>query len=385
MQICITTTNGAGHHPPAETQGVTRRPGHVRSIRPCSSTSGYGARMQRPEPTPTSGGQQWAGRLRVWATVAGAVAVLLVVPVTLARAVGGEQRAPMPLLAAAAPFAVPALVVAIALTLLGRVRWAAAVPGLLLVVHLAWLAPSLAPDGDPATSGRRDTQTLTVMTANILFGRADAGALVREVERRGVDVLAVQELTPAAVERLRAAGLEKVLPHSVVSPASGAAGTGLWTRLPTTELSPVATTGFAMPRVWVDLPDETAVTVTVAHPYPPLNDEGIRRWGPDMASLRQAVEQTTGPQVVAGDFNATRDHAPFRRLLDAGLVDAADAEGLTAWPGMTWPADRPYPPVMRLDHVLASPAFAVRDVAVVQLPGTDHRAVVARLTLAGTA
>jgi hypothetical protein len=36
------------------------------------------------------------------------------------------------------------------------------------------------------------------MTANILFGRADAEALVREVEQRGVDVLAVEELTPQA-------------------------------------------------------------------------------------------------------------------------------------------------------------------------------------------
>jgi endonuclease/exonuclease/phosphatase (EEP) superfamily protein YafD len=60
-----------------------------------------------------------------------------------------------------------------------------------------------------------------------------------------------------------------------------------------------------------------------------------------MAGLRQAIEQTRGPQVVAGDLNATRDHAPFRRLLDAGLVDAADAQGWSAWPGMTWPADRP--------------------------------------------
>jgi endonuclease/exonuclease/phosphatase (EEP) superfamily protein YafD len=172
-----------------------------------------------------------------------------------------------------------------------------------------------------------------------------------------------------------------VLPHSVLSPASGAAGTGLWTRLPTTELTPVSTTGFAMPRVRVDLPDETSVTVTAAHPFPPHHDAGIARWRTDMRGLHRAVEQTRGLQVVAGDFNATRDHAPFRRLLDAGVVDAADAEGLTAWPGMTWPADRPFPPVLRLDHVLASREFAVPDVTVVRLPGSDHRAVVANLVL----
>jgi endonuclease/exonuclease/phosphatase family metal-dependent hydrolase len=101
-----------------------------------------------------------------------------------------------------------------------------------------------------------------------------------------------------------------------------------------------------------------------------------------MTALRRTLEDSAGQQIVAGDFNATRDHAPFRELLDGGLADVADAQGWTAWPGMTWPADRAYPPVMRLDHVLVSAGFGVRDVSVVQLPGTDHRAVVARLTTA---
>jgi endonuclease/exonuclease/phosphatase family metal-dependent hydrolase len=39
---------------------------------------------------------------------------------------------------------------------------------------------------------------------------------------------------------------------------------------------------------------------------------------------------------------------------------------------------------MRLDHVLVSPGFTVRDVAVVKLPGTDHRAVVATLVPGGS-
>src|SRR3954470_23509051 len=41
----------------------------------------------------------------------------------------GDQRFPSPLLAAAAPFAVPPLGAAVALALAGRRRWIAAVPG----------------------------------------------------------------------------------------------------------------------------------------------------------------------------------------------------------------------------------------------------------------
>jgi endonuclease/exonuclease/phosphatase (EEP) superfamily protein YafD len=318
-------------------------------------------------------------RLRTAATVASCVVSVVVLPVTLARWAGGDQRFPAPLLAAAAPFAVPPLGVAVALALAGRRRWIAAVPGALLLLHVAWLAPSLTPDDGPAATGTQSPE-LTVMTANILFGQADADALVREVRERRVDVLFVEELTPSATQRLREAGLETLLPSSVLAPAPEAAGTGLWSRLPVNALAAVPGTMFAMPRARLDLPSGSSVTVTAVHPTSPTNDASTSRWRRELTALRQTLEGTPGRQVVAGDFNATRDHAPFRQLLDAGLVDAADAQGWTAWPGMTWPAHRFHPPLMRLDHVVVSTGFGVRDVDVVEIPGTDHRAVVARLT-----
>ena len=319
-------------------------------------------------------------RLRTTATVTSCLASVAILPVTIARLAGGDQRFPAPVLAAAAPFAVPPLAVAVALALAGRPRWIAAIPGALLVLHVAWLAPSFSSDDGPAGASTQKSPELTVMTANILFGQADADALVREVRERRVDVLAVEELTPSAVQRLQEAGLEQLLPSSLLAPAPEAAGTGLWSRLPLTALPAVPGTEFAMPRARLELPSGSSVTVTAVHPSSPVDDASIAQWGREMTSLRQTLEGTAGRQIVAGDFNATRDHAPFRQILDAGLTDAADAQGWTAWPGMTWPANRSYPPVMRLDHVLVSTGIEVRDVDVVAIPGTDHRAVVAHLT-----
>src|SRR3954449_8913557 len=89
--------------------------------------------------------QRWrlSPRLRTAATVASCVVSVAVLRVTLARWAGGDQRFPSPLPAAAAPFAVPPLGAAVALALAGRRRWIAAVPGALLLLHVAWLAPSL--------------------------------------------------------------------------------------------------------------------------------------------------------------------------------------------------------------------------------------------------
>ena len=60
-----------------------------------------------------------------------------------------------------------------------------------------------------------------------------------------------------------------------------------------------------------------------------------RRWRRELAMIRQTVAGVDEPQVVAGDFNATRDHGPFRELLAAGFVDCADASQNRSWPGFT--------------------------------------------------
>jgi endonuclease/exonuclease/phosphatase family metal-dependent hydrolase len=80
--------------------------------------------------------------------------------------------------------------------------------------------------------------------------------------------------------------------------------------------------------------------------------------------------------VVAGDLNADRDHAVFRRLLDAGLRDAHDEVGRGL--ARTWPARLP---LLHLDHVLVRDSDDVRlvplEVREVAVPGSDHRGVVA--------
>ena len=96
--------------------------------------------------------------------------------------------------------------------------------------------------------------------------------------------------------------------------------------------------------------------------------------------------------MLLGDFNASRDHQPFRDLLAAGFADCADVAQHRTWPGFTWPTswdlysdrdsprfpDRRAPALMRLDHVLVSRAGnTVREARPVRVAGTDHHAVLA--------
>lgn len=116
-------------------------------------------------------------------------------------------------------------------------------------------------------------------------------------------------------------------------------------------------------------------TFFAVHPIPPSPMDGNR--GREVfAALRAFLGSRDLPAVAAGDFNATRDNVPRRDLASDGWVDAAETVGA----GMvrTWPNDlAPLPPLVALDHVLARDGPSAAKVTVIDIDGTDHRAVVA--------
>jgi endonuclease/exonuclease/phosphatase family metal-dependent hydrolase len=191
-------------------------------------------------------------------------------------------------------------------------------------------------------------------------------------------VLAIQELTPQMVSWLAAAGLAQLLPFSHLDPRSRWSGAGLWARWPLTQLPPVPGLSGAAPRARIDPPGGRPVTLTAVHPLAPT-DGHAAIWQRELALIRQTLAGADGPQVVAGDFNASRDHRPFRDLLAAGYRDCADSGQHRSWPGFTWPAAGSMLPVMRLDHVLVSRTATVRMTRAIRVPHTDHHGVLAAI------
>jgi endonuclease/exonuclease/phosphatase family metal-dependent hydrolase len=88
-----------------------------------------------------------------------------------------------------------------------------------------------------------------------------------------------------------------------------------------------------------------------------------------------------GPaRILIGDFNSTLDHAALRDLISSGYRDAGDAAGHGF--RATWgPYDGDLIPPVTLDHVLVDERIGVRDLWVSPLPNSDHRMVVAALTV----
>ena len=76
---------------------------------------------------------------------------------------------------------------------------------------------------------------ITVMTANTKHGGADPATLVANVRQYGVEVLAVQELTPDSIGRLTRSGLDDVLPYRSIAVQPGGTDVGLWSSYPLTD------------------------------------------------------------------------------------------------------------------------------------------------------
>ena len=113
----------------------------------------------------------------------------------------------------------------------------------------------------------------------------------------------------------------------------------------------------------------------------PTPSKGLAPWLEDFQDLTEAVNaHPDAPLVAVGDFNAVREHAPMRALLEeTGLREAAELAG-RGW-SPTFPSDAWYPPLLVLDHVLVSADAVASDVQTHPISGQSHLAVTVRLGL----
>ncbi|MDF5756983.1 endonuclease/exonuclease/phosphatase family protein [Spongiactinospora sp. TRM90649] len=234
-----------------------------------------------------------------------------------------------------------------------------------------------APTGDAATRGRAEGTPLRVLALNVMYGQADPRAVVELVRKYRPEVFSALELTPEMVTALDAAGLAELMPYRVLQAAAGASGSGLFAARPLAPREGLFTpVGHNMPAATLTLAPGVPVEVVAVHPFTPLGRR-LREWKDGLAALPSASPQVV--RVLAGDFNASLDHRALRDVLARGYLDAADQAGKGLTP--TWPANRDIPPMITIDHILADRSVTVRQVEILDVPGTDHRGVFADLRL----
>ena len=253
-------------------------------------------------------------------------------------------------------------------------------PAAVTAAAAAALTAAAGPRAVPCRQPPATGPVLRVLTANLLAGRASAEAVTGLVRRTHADVLFVQELTSRAADRLDRAGLGGLLPHRVTQPVPHGSGGSIYARYPLRGRPPAAPSPAVRCTARLELPSGQSVELACIHaapPKPPWSPGATARWRCELAALPAPGD---GPCILAGDFNATLDHAQFRQLLRRGWADAASQAGHGL--SQTWgPRPSRRPALLAIDHVLADGRCAVLATAACRLTGTDHRALYAELRL----
>ncbi|MEV1019954.1 endonuclease/exonuclease/phosphatase family protein [Streptomyces sp. NPDC050264] len=316
-----------------------------------------------------------AGRRRVHRTGAWAAALLLagVSVVAGCRAADSDGITPVPQLLAFLPWLTVPTVAALLLALLSRWR-----TGMLWsVVALGALAWYMEPYGTDSEAQGPPVSGMRVLSSNVEFGRG-TDALIDAIARHEPDIVFAEECDSACQDALGRSSLEAAYPYRQAVRADGSEGSLILSTFPL-KAAPTVPGTMGMPGATADVRGHS-VRLQLAHPMPPLPRQ-VGLWHRELGRLRDFAAADPGAAtILAGDFNATQDHAAFRHILDAGaLRDAARLTGHARTP--SWPSAAPPPLGTQIDHVLVSGEFSADKTRFLKLRDTDHRALLVDLTL----
>lgn len=278
---------------------------------------------------------------------------------------------------------------AVLVALAVRARRAALLLVLLLLPTLGARAWTHAPwrGGEGPDPG---DDTVTVFSANLLFGRADPRALMDQIDAVDPDVVLFQEYTPGSwgYETL----LRERYPHAKVWPRDDAFGQAVFSRLPFTGEPELwyGPEGSVIPMIACEVEAHgRRIAVWNVHTLPPVGwrntvaQRAMVAWVAGAVTDLMASDGAPHAVIAAGDFNAPYRTNHLRELRRAGLREAHDAVGAGAgatWPRLWW---KRHFPGIRLDHVMFGGGIVGVHAGVGEDFGSDHRPVWAVLRLGG--
>ncbi len=245
-----------------------------------------------------------------------------------------------------------------------------------------WVVYDRGLDDDPLPAAREGA--LTVLALNTYGGGATADEVVAAAADVGADVLALPETSAESAEAVAADLATRTgTGYQVLSRTTGpwdASSTALLVSERLGEYTERASPLTAHGAVRAEPVDGSGPVLVAVHPISPHEPgDAMERWRRDLAAVTEPC-RAEDDVIVAGDFNATLDHAPMRDV--GSCVDAAAEAGVGGV--ATWPARFPRLVGAPIDHVLVDgDRYVVDAAAVLEVGASDHRAVVARVSPTG--
>ncbi|MBO6003555.1 MAG: endonuclease/exonuclease/phosphatase family protein [Aeriscardovia sp.] len=308
---------------------------------------------------------------------------------------GADSKRPLTELIALCPYAAVAELL-ITIVSYGSGNWGCGILGSVFVLWEIWFLRSY-------FFGKRrkaPEKLLTVMTLNCRYGRADAKAIEEFAQKEGVDVLALQEVSPELQEK---ASLFSRFPYQVSGGESGEDNGGF--NMVLSRVRPIGSMRSSVdlaaarcPAMKFDFEGKVLLIASV-HPKSPHRGGDFWGWGvnhlasflcylgkdvkmpkmcPSLPISEPFANREADFVVAMGDMNSSIDLPSFRAVLRSGMKDSSmDVHtGLHPTFPATW---KGWHQTLELDHVLHSCGLKSYKVKTKKIPGTDHLALVSRL------
>lgn len=303
--------------------------------------------------------------LSLWSCVAAVGA--LITTQALGWSSGGVVAAVQSLTPLASLLVIPVVGVAVA----SRRHALAGLGIAVLCGALVLSVPLVFPSAPSAAPGATETRITVV---NLLYQNERIDDAADAVAATSPDVVVFTEYTAEHQAALLDHPLALELPHREERDGLAAGGTAVWSKFPLAPRPTPEMTNYDVDVV-VGVPG-ASFRLWAVHPPYPFNPG----WQSDLATVAERVGEIDEPLVVAGDFNASYWHPPFREILDRGMTSAhiSNRRGWTT----SWPTDRWFPSFVRIDHALTNDELAATGVADFDLPGSDHRGFVVTVAAA---
>ncbi|MEZ5410570.1 MAG: endonuclease/exonuclease/phosphatase family protein [Acidimicrobiales bacterium] len=251
-------------------------------------------------------------------------------------------------------------------------RWAAALVALAYLGTFGNVRAVIGCGADSPADG-----DVRIFVQNVYVGQADPAAVAAAMVASGADVAVLVEAWPPFRDALaRQPGVD-VFSYRLSVPGFDDGEIAVWSRWPLEDATGERLSSRPFVRAEVQAP-AGPFTIGAVHTAAPTDEREVANWSGGLAAL--GLIDRSAPIVLAGDFNATIDHAQFRNLLENGWSDVHTTKGCGF--DQTWPAGRGIGvPVMRLDHVLVSDHFEVKAVELGPANGSDHKPVITTIHL----
>ena len=290
----------------------------------------------------------------------------------------GDRLAPVQLLNYLAPWLLLALLPAVITAAVFKRLWL----GLTLVIPTVLILFTYAPLFLPRSSvALADNNHYKVMSYNIWQNNKNLPASIDLIIRENPDILLLQEARPNVAKRIQA-DWQAIYPNRLLHLEYDIKmKQAIISRFPITPLHNEFNEGRAQ-KVIINTPGGPLNVWNVHTSQPILWRKHYRQ----VERLANSIDRTSGPLLVAGDFNTT-EQAEVYSLIDSRLQNAHWNAG---WGfGFSFPAHRPNVrgvrvpvSVIRIDHIFHNEALFTHTAGTLsEAGGSDHYPIVAELSL----